>query len=447
MQPEGCNPVEKTRLVNRFLMGFGLALGLGLGSSTAEGGLYCSKETVAELPCRWRGLLNDLRMLRNTAVRPANGVPLSPLRETYEAEVRRLQEARRSGKLTADEYADLGALLIRLGEIEPALDALREGQRLYPAHFAIAANLGTAWQLYGDLHQAAEALRLAVELAPETFRPVEELHLRLVESRRREPPGLQTPDDLIGINFLEGEFQPGTHDNGRLAKLPKDAVAQVQRLALALPNDPRLLWLVGEMANAYGDVRIAAEVFELCVSQYGLSHPVLRERRLAARTAVARLRTDRADHERHQVRFQPKSRRALLVRTFDPSLLPPIDPQGLNPLPWGLLAETEVDRHFRPTFPKHLKDLQDRRVVLHGFMQPLSEEAELAIFLLIEYPTGCWYCEMPEMTGIVLVELSDGNAVSYTRSQVKVTGRLVLNATDPEGFLYTIKEARVVEAD
>ncbi|MCS6976509.1 MAG: DUF3299 domain-containing protein [Gemmatales bacterium] len=435
----------------RLLLGCVAMLAVLAGPAIVEAGLYCSKETVADLPCRWRGLLNDLRMLRSTAVRPANGVPLSPLRDLYETEAARLRELRKAGKLSADEYADLGAYLIRLGEIEPALEVLREGHRRHSDHFAIAANLGTAWQVYGDLNQAAEALRLAVESAPEALRPVEELHLRLVESRRREPPGVQRPDDLFGIDLLHGNFQPGVVDEPRLARLPKEAVAHVQRLALALPNDPRLLWLIGELAHASGDVQIASEVFDLCVSQYGLNDPVLRTRRLAARSAAEKWRAEgggsRAEHEKHQARFQPKSRRALLVRTFDPSSLPPVDPQGVNPLPWGLLGETDVSRRFPPGFPPRLKELNDLQVSLHGFMQPLTEDTELTALLLVEYPTGCWYCEMPEITGIVLVELKEGSSVAYTRNQVRVTGRLVLNAADPEGFLYTIRDARVVEAD
>ena len=28
--------------------------------------------------------------------------------------------------------------------------------------------------------------------------------------------------------------------------------------------------------------------------------------------------------------------------------------------------------------------------------------------MLIEYPVGCWYCEMPDVTAIVLVDLPEG---------------------------------------
>ena len=78
---------------------------------------------------------------------------------------------------------------------------------------------------------------------------------------------------------------------------------------------------------------------------------------------------------------------------------------------------------------------------------PTGEELEMSSFMLIEYPVGCWYCEMPEVTGIVLVELPAGKSATFTRSQVKITGKLSLNATDPENFLYTLQDAKVSGAD
>jgi hypothetical protein len=67
--------------------------------------------------------------------------------------------------------------------------------------------------------------------------------------------------------------------------------------------------------------------------------------------------------------------------------------------------------------------------------------------MFIEYPVGCWYCEVPEMTAIVFVELPRNKTAAFTRTLVKVTGTLKLNATDPENFLYTIEKAKVAEAD
>ena len=80
-------------------------------------------------------------------------------------------------------------------------------------------------------------------------------------------------------------------------------------------------------------------------------------------------------------------------------------------------------------------------------MQPLGDEQEAAGFLLLEYPVGCWYCEMPEVTMMVMVELPRGKTKTFTRGLIKIVGKLRLNATDPEDFLYLVTNAVVAEAD
>src|SRR5262249_28935823 len=123
--------------------------------------------------------------------------------------------------------------------------------------------------------------------------------------------------------------------------------------------------------------------------------------------------------------------------------LSPIDPKGVNTLAWEVIAETTVDRQARPTFAKYLQELDGKQVIMRGHVQPLGEGTDLGAFMLVEHPVGCWYCEMPEGVNIVLVELPEGKAGRYTRERVKVTGKLVLNARDPENFLYTIRDAKV----
>jgi hypothetical protein len=68
-------------------------------------------------------------------------------------------------------------------------------------------------------------------------------------------------------------------------------------------------------------------------------------------------------------------------------------------------------------------------------------------FMFIEYPVGCWYCEMPDTASIVYVELPTGKTATYQRGLVRVVGRLTLNTNDPEDFLYAIRDARVGSVD
>src|SRR5437773_966259 len=143
-------------------------------ASPARAGLYYSGENVAELPAQWRGFLLDHRSLRALAAKPAANLPDTPLRREYRDALSRLEK---KADPDADELADLGALYVRTGLAGKAVELLRFAQRKHPTHFRIAANLGTAWQLQGDLEQAATALRQSLRFAPPKLRAIEELHL------------------------------------------------------------------------------------------------------------------------------------------------------------------------------------------------------------------------------------------------------------------------------
>jgi hypothetical protein len=436
-------------------------------TSTSRAGLYYSGEVYAELPSQWRGFLLDQRTLRNIGIKPSAGRSANPARKRYEEAAAKLAKISRERKLTADEAADLGALYIRLGEVDKAVEVLRTAQREHPNHFRLVANLGTAWQLQGDLEQAAVCLEQAVRLAPGKLQKAEEYHLKVVRlraSRSRQPGGTglnaarqaaptkgEELDDLFGVRFGDddGQYHPGRLAASERKKLPADAVAIVQQLALWLPADGRLLWQLGELANAHGDVKTAAAIMDGCVTEFAMSHSDLRQHRQMTRAAADELAknkvsvdTVRAAHEGHAGSVRMRSSRPLVTK-LDATALPSIRGDTVNALPWSVLSETALNRKFQPTFASYLRELDGKQIALSGFMQPLGQELEMGAFLLIENPVGCWYCEMPEITGIVLVELPDGKTTTYTRSAVQVVGKLKLNSNDPENFLYSISKAQV----
>jgi hypothetical protein len=176
----------------------------------------------------------------------------------------------------------------------------------------------------------------------------------------------------------------------------------------------------------------------------------LREHRRAYRNAAteqAKSGTDaKKTHEGHPGLFKPRSLRPLAAK-LDATPLPPIDPRGVNALPWPVVTATTLDRQYRPTFPRYLRDLDDKQVKLQGYLQLLGDDADSGTFLLIEYPVGCWYCEQPETTAILLVELPEGKTFRYTREMVTVRGKLKLNASDPENFLYIIRDAEISQVE
>jgi hypothetical protein len=427
-------------------LGYSAATVLLLLVPAADGGLYYSGEPMDELPSQWRGFLRDQKALRSIAVKPAPGKPASPVRDRYLALAAKLENSAKERKLTADEKADLGALYVRLGEMTKAVNLLRVAQREHPTHFEVTANLGTALQVVGDLKQATFALQEAVRLSPEKYRKAEELHLKLVRLRMQKK-GLGELEDLFGVRWVaeDGSYVPGKLSAAESKKLPPDAVALVQQLALWLPADGPLLWQLAELANMHGDLSTAAAIMEGCVTQFSMQSKELGHRRQLTQEAIE-ARAEKGEHDTKSTTFEAKSKQPLLAR-LDESLLPPINPTGVNAMPWTVISETTVDRKARPTFAKYLKDLDGKQVSLTGFMQPLSGEQELTMFMFIENPVGCWYCEMPEPTEIVFVELPSSKSTQFTDGMVRVTGRLVLNSSDPEEFLYVLRDAKVAEVD
>ena len=418
-----------------------------LFAGPTQAGLHYSGESFAELPSKWSGFLVDHRSLRTAGIERPKDAPQSPLREQYLAVAAKFDAKRQA--LSADELADLGALFVRLGKLERAIEVLRAASRKHPDHFRIASNLGTAWQLSGDLEQAATALEEAVRLAPEKLKSFEEYHLKLVRLRQKEGRTTKAAmvDDLFGVKYLGESGKP---EAGRIAaaefkKLPANAAAIVQYLALALPADGRLLWQLAEIANAHGDVRTAAAILDGCVAEFNTGSLDLRARRQPYRTAADEL-AKKPDHELHKGTFVARSARPLL-RKFDLSSLPPIKADAANPLPWGLIAETTIDAKAKPTFPAHLNKLDGKSVVLYGFIQQLGDAKEFGGFLLLEYPVGCWFCETPEPTGLMSVELGKGLRTAAKRGLAKITGTLVLNRDNPEDFLFRIEDAKIGEPE
>ncbi len=402
----------------RLLIGLFL---LAVFASPSAAGLYYSGEKMNPLPAKWRGFLSDQRSLRIIAVPKT----ITLVAQTYAESLNKLESEARTRKLTADEFADYGALLIRFGKYERAVEVLRPAARQFPRHFHLAANLGIAWQLAGDLEQAEFALSDAVELAPANERAAEAAHLKLVKLRRREG---KAPADAPDALF---------------EKEPDAAI--VQQLALWLPADGRLLWQLAEIAHRTGDVRTAANILDGCVTEFGMKSETLRKKRTLWRATVEEL--DRRQHvstDRGSLKF--RSNRPL-ARNFDESKLPRIIPDGTTELPWLALAETTVGKSFPPTHLKFVDQCDGKSVSIVGYVRPTSADTDLSTFLFTEFPIGCWFCELPDPNGLVLVELTPGKVTDAVKTPVKIIGTLKLNRDDPESYLFSIVDARVGAAD
>jgi len=98
----------------------------------------------------------DQRQLRQLAVEPKLKQISSEFRKKYLQDLSRLDKLSKERKLLPEEFADQGALLIRLNQAPLALETLRKADREYPLNFRILANLSSAWQTLGEFDRAIQ---------------------------------------------------------------------------------------------------------------------------------------------------------------------------------------------------------------------------------------------------------------------------------------------------
>lgn len=270
----------------------------------AMAGIYISTENLQPKSDLYDFYKQQLPFLRGYGPPDVTmGGKPTPHREDF---LKKVEVLRSKGRLTPDEQADLGGYLLYLKQTAPrqpafeeAVTTLEAAQRANPRHFALAANLGTAYQMVGKLDASERCLQTAVDLAPPALKPMEQLHLRLVQLRLRENLGRGVQPDLdllfgraaapFRFHDATGKWNYGNLAPAELDKLPgqsaETASKQVQQLLVWLPDDGRLHWQLAEWALALKQPAVAVELYRDAVNTFRMSHVTLKQRRALVQEA------------------------------------------------------------------------------------------------------------------------------------------------------------------
>jgi hypothetical protein len=224
--------------------------------------------------------------------------------------------------MRGEELIDLSYYLIRLGQVNEAMEVLRRdpiAQRNRDFGFMLSANLATIYQMnanggsarerLSNLGKARDYLEDALAAWPrkgwpgwdkaqaDWYRQVEQHNLALIYGRLQEtreqarskersddkpfedvdaifPLNLNkgnklslTKDKKSSLNFVgeNGQYKAGELAAVEKAKLKGNELPIVQQLLTWLPQDDRLYWLMGELLNARnanGDVGTAYSILD-----------------------------------------------------------------------------------------------------------------------------------------------------------------------------------------
>ena len=232
---------------------------------------------------------------------PKTGQPILSDRGRLDA---RIKLALKKKGRTADESDALAVDWLRFGRPDEA-ESVLQGQRrgflpnVTLAHTAMAQ---AQWARAYDFLDIANGERPPAKLpgtSPKTLEWQLQLNkgplLKLVKLRLAETRGPklnpedEQPDRLFDVNFVNaaGQYEPGVLADSEKAKLPSDAIATVQQLALWLPFDARLYWLLAELYAATGDVKTAAKILDQCAWSLNYSNRkvLMQHRELVSKAA------------------------------------------------------------------------------------------------------------------------------------------------------------------
>lgn len=104
-------------------------------------------------------------------------------REEYLRYVARYEARPKAAKRSLEERTDYAVALIFLGHHRKAIDALVALERDHPGVYATAANLGTAYELVGDLKNALKWIEKGIERNAASHQGTEWLHLAILRAK------------------------------------------------------------------------------------------------------------------------------------------------------------------------------------------------------------------------------------------------------------------------
>ena len=114
---------------------------------------------------------------------------------------------------------------------------------------------------------------------------------------------------------------------------------------------------------------------------------------------------------------------------------------------WAKLQEVHWMYGSKPRLPEGVAKLEGKAVTVRGFMLPLHSAGQSSQWFVSEKPRGCYFCNPPGVSEIMLVNMAGGAELSPSTWQVDVYGKLHIATGDPKDtVLYTLDDASVVIA-
>ncbi len=98
---------------------------------------------------------------------------------------------------------DYAVMLVRAGELDEALAVLNEIEAVKPGLYPTAANLGTVYELSGDVEKALHWIQEGIARNPKSHFGSEWIHVRILQAKQElaKDPGWFKSHSILGLDF------------------------------------------------------------------------------------------------------------------------------------------------------------------------------------------------------------------------------------------------------
>lgn len=183
---------------------------------------------------------------------------------------------------------DYAAILVHRGESRRAVAILEAVEAEHPGEYIVAANLGTAYELSGDLVKAHYWISQGIARNPKSHEGTEWLHLRILEARAAfaKDPGWIKTHSVLGLDFgteatpqAPATWPAGAHD-------AEDVINALtyqlhERLAFVPAPDPLVAGMLSDLADLlalFRSVDVAIPVYALAMQYRPLAMELVKLR-------------------------------------------------------------------------------------------------------------------------------------------------------------------------
>ena len=186
----------------------------------------------------------------------------------------------KAGDFTQNELEGIQEVLS--GNYDQAIDIFTQAETGHPGRYSTAANLGTAYELKGELELALKWIREGIRRNPESHMGTEWLHVEILKTRMKlkDDPGYLRQNHVI---VLPDSYSAKTSiligDGSRTVDEVSESIFYQleERMIFVKPPDPvvaDLLFTFGEIEGRTNVVESGIKLFELA-NEYGFSNPGL----------------------------------------------------------------------------------------------------------------------------------------------------------------------------